>query len=108
MCSKDTLSEDLVFRAAKPMVGGRADRDDGGGPQTAKREESNNFQGRYIIRHYWSGPVRCASPRYNVWGGPPGGGREYSGPTAAKGAPRMASIWNWQPTASAGIASCSR
>jgi hypothetical protein len=43
----------------------------------------NNFQGRYIIRHYWEGKVSCQSPRYGVWGAPPNG--EASQPRAAKG-----------------------
>ena len=34
----------------------------------------NNFQGRYAIRHRWTGPVSCQSPRRGVWGGPPNGG----------------------------------
>ena len=33
----------------------------------------NAFQARYAIRHPWTGPVACESPRRNVWGPPPGG-----------------------------------
>jgi hypothetical protein len=73
---KQTLSEDLVFRAAKAIVGGRADRDDGGGPQTSRRDEQNNFQGRYILRHYWAKKLACEEPKRNVWGGPPDGRQE--------------------------------
>jgi hypothetical protein len=80
--SKDTLSEDLVFRAAKAMVGGRADREDGGGPQAARHDSSNNFQGRYIVRHYWSKKIACEQPQRNMWGGPPDGRQE---PIAARG-----------------------
>ena len=40
-------------------------------------------QGRYIIRHYWTGPVKCSNPQYDEWGGPPGGGTPQ--PTAARG-----------------------
>ena len=71
-----TLSEDLLFREAPPLFGGRATGDGGLGDQGAQVEKSgvNNFQGRYIIRHYWEGKVACRSPRYGVWGGPPGGG----------------------------------
>ena len=45
----------------------------------------NNFQGRYIIRHYWEGKVACTNPHYGVWGGPPGQGysRGGSGPVEA-------------------------
>ncbi len=45
----------------------------------------NNFQGRYIIRHYWTGPVACKDPRYDIWGGPPGDPDARPTPTAAKG-----------------------
>ncbi len=50
---QQTLSEDLIFRAAEPVVGGRSDGDGSVGnptPQLVKQGE-NNFQGRYIIRH---------------------------------------------------------
>ena len=73
---KQTLSEDLVFKTARPMKGGRGDREDGGGPQTASKDESNNFQGRYIIRHYWAKKLACEHPQRNVWGGPPDGREE--------------------------------
>ncbi|MFO0575511.1 MAG: DUF2330 domain-containing protein [Polyangia bacterium] len=51
---KATLSEDLVFRAAEPAFGGRATRDGGLGDHGAEVHKggTNNFQGRYIIRHY--------------------------------------------------------
>jgi len=80
-----TLSEDLVFRRAKPVVGGRSNWDGtsldaGAGPAS---EGVNNFQGRYIIRHYWTGAVKCQNPRYGVWGGPPGRG-EAPEPEAAR------------------------
>jgi hypothetical protein len=42
----------------------------------------NNFQARYIIRHYWEKPVACKDPVYDRWGGPPGGGEPP--PTPAK------------------------
>jgi hypothetical protein len=72
---KQTLSEDLIFRAARPAVGGRADREDGGGPWKAvvSSEEANNFQARYIIRHYWGKKAKCDDPDYSSWGGPPSG-----------------------------------
>jgi hypothetical protein len=72
---KLTLNEDLIFRAARPAVGGRAEREDGGGPWkgVTRSDESNNFQARYIIRHYWGKKVTCDNPERNVWGGPPNG-----------------------------------
>jgi hypothetical protein len=74
--SKDSLSEDLIFRAATPIVGGRADAADGGGPQTAMRESINNFQGRYIVRHAWRKAIACENPQRGIWGGPPDGRQE--------------------------------
>lgn len=71
---QQTLNEDLLFKEAAPVVGGRADGLGGLGDQAAQPSSENNFQGRYIIRHYWEGKVACQNPRYGVWGGPPGGG----------------------------------
>jgi hypothetical protein len=70
---KNTLTDDLIFREAKPVLGGRANWSGGLGDSGAQIQESgeNNFQGRYIIRHYWEGPVACESPQYGRWGGPP-------------------------------------
>ena len=48
----------------------------------------NNFQGRYIIRHYWQGKVACKDPNYGVWGGPPGGGNQTSAAEDLANAPR--------------------
>jgi hypothetical protein len=80
---KSTLSEDLIFREAKPMVGGRANWNGANDDAGAVESSENNFQGRYIIRHYWSGPVKCDNPRYGEWGGPPDGPEP--APAAAKG-----------------------
>lgn len=76
--SKDTLSEDLVFKPAEPVVGGRANWDGTAmeNPGEVKRDRINNFQGRYIIRHYWTGKVTCKNPQWGRWGGPPNGGEK--------------------------------
>lgn len=73
---KKTLDADLIFREADPVVGGRANWEGGLGDQGAQVQKSgeSNFQGRYIIRHYWEGAVKCKNPRYGLWGGPPGQG----------------------------------
>jgi hypothetical protein len=72
--TKDSLGEDLVFKAAPPIVGGREMRGEGGALEHGATPSSvNNFQGRYAIRHAWTGPIACANPRRGVWGGPPGG-----------------------------------
>jgi hypothetical protein len=69
---KASLGEDLVFRAAKPIVGGREFLKDGKELETGAVESSqNNFQGRYAIRYPWTGPVTCKDPKYGRWGGPP-------------------------------------
>jgi len=86
--SKETLSEDLIFREAKPAMGGRANWNGGNGDEgatVAGGDGVNNFQGRYIIRHYWNGPIACKTPAYNQWGGPPGKPDGRPTPTAAKG-----------------------
>jgi len=84
--SKETLSEDLIFREAKPVTGGRANWDGTNGDAGAAVTDAgvNNFQGRYIIRHYWTAPVACEHPVYDRWGGPPGSFGKQA-PTAAKG-----------------------
>jgi hypothetical protein len=88
--SKETLSEDLIFREAKPATGGRANWNGTNGDEGASVSPTadggvNNFQGRYIIRHYWNGPVACENPQYDEWGGPPGQPYARPAPTAAKG-----------------------
>jgi uncharacterized protein (TIGR03382 family) len=84
--SKDGISEDLVFKAAEAIMGGREFRNAEG-----KLEEGatrgggmNNFQGRYAIRHEWTGPIACEKPVRGRWGGPPAGSQQVaSGPQAA-------------------------
>jgi hypothetical protein len=68
---REGAPEDLVFRAAKPIEGGREfDRDGDGLRQSAQEASYNNFQARYAIRHPWKGEVKCADPRWGEWGGP--------------------------------------
>ncbi|MCA9585123.1 MAG: DUF2330 domain-containing protein [Myxococcales bacterium] len=72
--TKESLGEDLVFKAAPPIVGGREIRGEGGALEHGATPSSvNNFQGRYAIRHAWTGPIACANPRRGIWGGPPAG-----------------------------------
>jgi len=71
---KDSLVEDLVFRQAPPVVGGRggatvAEQD--AGAQLVSDGTPSSFQGRYIIRHYWTGQLTCEHPAFERWGGPP-------------------------------------
>jgi hypothetical protein len=77
--SKDALGDDLFFRAAPPIVGGREFMQNTSGTGGAKLERGaradgqNNFQARYVIRHPWTGPIACANPQRGIWGGPPSG-----------------------------------
>jgi MYXO-CTERM domain-containing protein len=68
-----TITDDLVFTAADPIVGGREFAvDDKGKLEEGSRKDSiNNFQGRYAIRHEWTGPIKCDKPVRGRWGGPP-------------------------------------
>lgn len=89
-----TLTDDLIFRAAKPVVGGRANWSGGLGDQGGRIEAGgpNNFQGRYIIRHYWEGALSCDKPTYGIWGGPPDSGQSGGGyKPAARPAGNLAS-----------------
>ncbi|HMG52690.1 MAG TPA: DUF2330 domain-containing protein, partial [Kofleriaceae bacterium] len=67
------ISQDLVFRAADPIAGGREflQNGQGGVEDGARPAPQNNFQGRYAIRHPWTGPIRCEHPVRRQWGGPP-------------------------------------
>jgi len=70
---KDGAPNDLVFKAAPPIAGGREERDDGGRlEERAHPDDTNNFQGRYAIRHAWTGPIQCANPVRGRWGARPG------------------------------------
>jgi hypothetical protein len=70
--TRDTLGEDLVFRAAPAVVGGRGVPDVNGVMEQAVQPSSvNNFQGRYAMLHPWTGAVACAEPQRGQWGGPP-------------------------------------
>ena len=72
--AKDALGADLVFKAAPPIVGGREFMADNGKLERGSRPDStNNFQGRYAVRHPWTGPITCSNPKRGVWGGPPNG-----------------------------------
>lgn len=70
--SKD-LKDDLIFKAAKPIIGGRGMPY--GWPAKVREEGAqistfNNFQGRYIMLQKWKGKIACKKPRRGMWGGP--------------------------------------
>ena len=82
---KDTVGDDLVFKAAAPIAGGREFRQDGKLEHGAQSNSGvNNFQGRYAIRHPWTGPIACANPVRGLWGGPPAGTEGSTKPMAAQ------------------------
>ena len=79
----DELKDDLVFRAAPAIAGGREFVVKDGVLEKGSQPSSvNNFQARYAIRHPWTGPIECDHPSRGRWGGPPSGGEP--APTAAR------------------------
>ncbi len=74
--TKETLGEDLVFKAAPAIVGGREMRVGGADLEHGSQPSPygmNNFQGRYAVRHPWTGAIACEHPQRSLWGGPPAG-----------------------------------
>jgi hypothetical protein len=74
--TKDNLGEDLVFKKADALVGGRGIPDAKGNLDTTVQPANgtfNNFQGRYVILHPWDTAVSCQSPQPGQWGGQNGG-----------------------------------
>ena len=71
--TKESLGEDLTFKAVSPIVGGREMMVDGKLEHGAQPSSTNNFQARYAVRHAWAGPIDCKEPRRGVWGAKPGG-----------------------------------
>ena len=73
---KTDMKDDLRFREAKPIAGGREVWGKNGLEYGAvQNAPQNNFQARYAIRYWWTGPMNCKNPRRGVWGGPPAGGQ---------------------------------
>jgi MYXO-CTERM domain-containing protein len=65
------IKDDLVFKEAGAIVGGREFLRDGKKLEEGSRPDSNNnFQGRYAIRHPWEGAITCKAPIRGRWGGP--------------------------------------
>ncbi|TMQ10945.1 MAG: DUF2330 domain-containing protein [Deltaproteobacteria bacterium] len=67
------MKDDLRFREARPVTGGREMWSKNGIEYGAVPSPQNYFQARYAIRHAWTGPIKCQNPVRNVWGGPPDG-----------------------------------
>jgi LPXTG-motif cell wall-anchored protein len=71
---KNDMKDDLRFKEAKPIVGGREMMNDKGVLEMKPIEGTDNFfQGRYAIRYPWTGAIRCKNPTRNVWGPNPNG-----------------------------------
>src|SRR5262249_45465120 len=72
---KDGAVDDLVFRAAKPLVGGGGLPDDKGklteATATVAVGGGDRFQGRYVILHPWTKKLTCQVKTRGAWGGPP-------------------------------------
>ena len=69
-----TITEDLVFKQASPIVGGREFMGTNGKLEERSQPSGvNNFQARYAIRNEWTGPIACKNPVRGRWGGPPAG-----------------------------------
>ena len=72
------ITNDLVFKPADPIVGGREHvidpqhRQARRGPQSSS---ANNFQARYAIRHQWTGPISVSRSAARALGRTAGGGR---------------------------------
>jgi MYXO-CTERM domain-containing protein len=81
------VKDDLVFAKTTPIVGGRefvVDQKTGKLEEGAKPDPyQNNFQGRYAIRHEWTGPIECKDPIRHQWGGPPAD-QQYAGVQAGR------------------------
>ncbi len=92
---RQSLGEDLVFREAPAIVGGREFMQEDGVLERSSRPSDygeDNFQARYIIRHYWEGAVNCRNPRFGTWGGPPDGGEQTTVARDLAFAPRDAEL----------------
>jgi len=76
--TKDMLGEDLVFKQADEIMGGRGIPDTKGNlDQTVMHQAGaaysySNFQGRYVILHPWEQAISCQNPSRGQWGGPSG------------------------------------
>jgi hypothetical protein len=95
--TRQSLGDDLVFKVAPPISGGRGIPDRQG--ELAMEVASspvNTFQGRYAILHAWREPIDCEAPLRGYWGGPPTAPSTRSVQTAANtalvGAPPKAGV----------------
>jgi hypothetical protein len=63
---------DLTLVPARAIEGGREMSAEGSAlKRVYPAAAGNDFHARYVIRHPFTGPIKCASPERGVWGGPP-------------------------------------
>jgi hypothetical protein len=70
---KSDMKDDLRFREARPVTGGREVYSRSGIEYGAVPSTQNHFQGRYAIRYPWTGEIACKNPQRAVWGPNPSG-----------------------------------
>jgi hypothetical protein len=70
----ETLSEDIVFRAAEGIAGGTEGAPGAESEKPTTIGAGNAFQARYTIRHAWKSAIDCASPKRGRWVARPHGG----------------------------------
>jgi hypothetical protein len=78
------MKDDLRFREAKPITGGREVWAQGGIEHGAIPSAQNFFQARYAVRYWWTGPIKCQNPQRGIWGGPPDGRYQQQAIAASK------------------------
>ena len=68
--TRGALADDLVFKVADKVSGGREYRGSNKPlATTAMASDRNEFQARYAIRHGWPGALTCKEPVRGYWGG---------------------------------------
>jgi hypothetical protein len=91
--TRDALGQDLVFRTAPPIEGGNGWRT---GPDKHGAEPSqwggSQFQGRYIVRHPWTGDITCTDPVFGRWGGSTGVEAAHDLASAPRGGTSLAAL----------------
>jgi hypothetical protein len=70
---KNDLKDDLRFRVARPVTGGREVYSRSGIEYDAVPSAQSQFQARYAIRYPWTGAISCKNPQRGVWGPNPDG-----------------------------------
>ncbi|MCA9578802.1 MAG: DUF2330 domain-containing protein [Myxococcales bacterium] len=68
------LPDDLVFQRGRPIAGGFESADRARSLRQPRPAPANEYSVRFIIKHRWTGPIRCRAPRRNQWGGNNGPG----------------------------------